>query len=460
MEKNLQEPPWSEWHPSRNPELRLEEVTQGSGRKVWWVCRLGHEWQATIASRARAFNGCPFCSGRKILSGFNDLATIHPQIAAEWFSANPKPASESPPHSSKKAWWVCKGGHKWEATIASRTRMGRGCPYCSRQRVLPGENDLATEHPLIAAEWSAARNGSLTPADVFAGSEKKVWWICPLGHEYKAMIGNRTTHGTGCRVCSGKEVLPGFNDLASQVPELLPEWHPRNTLSPEQVHALSNTPMWWRCSAGHEWRRSPSARVALGRGCAVCAGQQIIPGENDLATLKPEVAVRWHPTRNGPLKPTEVSPGTHRKVWWQCVEGHSYFSTVANRSTVGCPGCGKGGYDPTSNGYLYLLRKEELDLQQFGISNKPEARLKTHRANGWEVLDVVGPADGYWVLETETMLSRYFKDKGLRLPADYGDKFDGFSESWKSMTLSYLKISEMLSDLRSWEMDQLGIQVP
>ena len=28
--------------------------------------------------------GCPYCLGRKVLAGYNDLATTHPGIAAMW----------------------------------------------------------------------------------------------------------------------------------------------------------------------------------------------------------------------------------------------------------------------------------------------------------------------------------------------------------------------------------------
>ena len=34
--------------------------------------------------RAAEGLGCPYCSGRKVLAGYNDLATTHPDIAAMW----------------------------------------------------------------------------------------------------------------------------------------------------------------------------------------------------------------------------------------------------------------------------------------------------------------------------------------------------------------------------------------
>ena len=49
-----------EWHPTKNGNLTPRDVTSGTRKKVWWVCKEGHEWQATIADRNQG-SGCPIC---------------------------------------------------------------------------------------------------------------------------------------------------------------------------------------------------------------------------------------------------------------------------------------------------------------------------------------------------------------------------------------------------------------
>lgn len=71
-----------QWHPTRNKDISLNDVTCGSGKKVWWKCSNGHEWQAIIGDRARG-NGCPYCAG-KIATLENCLATVNPKLAEEW----------------------------------------------------------------------------------------------------------------------------------------------------------------------------------------------------------------------------------------------------------------------------------------------------------------------------------------------------------------------------------------
>lgn len=76
--------------------------------------------------------GCPYCTSRKLLQGFNDLATKNPKLAKEWNykrNGNITP-SDIFPNSIKKYWWICSKGHEWEATAVGRNN-GNNCPYCA-----------------------------------------------------------------------------------------------------------------------------------------------------------------------------------------------------------------------------------------------------------------------------------------------------------------------------------------
>lgn len=123
----------------------------------------------------------------------------------------------------------------------------------------------------------------------------------------------------------------GFNDLATLYPELAAEWHPtkNGALTPEQVLAGSEKRVWWQCGRGHAWQTSVSTRTRANCRCPVCAGRTVLAGENDLATLSPELAAEWHPTLNGALTPDMVTAGSNKRVWWQCRLGHVWRAVVA-----------------------------------------------------------------------------------------------------------------------------------
>lgn len=197
----------AQWHPTKNGDLTPQMVTYGHDRKVWWMCRKGHEWQASPHTRVRMGSGCPVCANDVVLAGYNDLRTQYPVIAAEW---HPEKNGNFTPEqvvsgSSRSAWWQCALGHEWRAKIVDRTRSTNGCPYCANKKVLAGFNDLASLEPELAAQWHPELNGSLTPDQVTAGSARKVWWQCPEGHTWRTAVCNRTNQykRTGCPVCAG-----------------------------------------------------------------------------------------------------------------------------------------------------------------------------------------------------------------------------------------------------------------
>lgn len=244
--------------------------------------------------------------------------------------------------SKRSVWWKCAKGHEWQAIVYTRTG-GTGCPYCAGKRAYPGENDLASQRPDLAAQWHPVKNRDRTPADVTVGSHYKAWWICAKGHEWQAIVKSRAMSGTGCPVCTNRRLAPGENDLAVTHPDLARQWHPdRNGgLTPHDVVAGTRRKVWWRCGRGHEWQATVLSRACGGVGCPVCAGKVVVPGENDLATHFPDLAAQWHPTKNGGLSPKWVTPYSNKKVWWLCPLGHEYIAAIGARTMNGssCPYC-------------------------------------------------------------------------------------------------------------------------
>lgn len=140
MKKYLKDYPnlVEEWNYKKNEELGLflDKITSKNGNKAWWICKKCEgEWFATIASRTDN-HGCPYCSGRLVKKGINDLETLCSEIASEWHptkNGTLKPYEVSI-KSSKKVWWLGKCGHEWCALISNRTN-GSGCPKCKLSAV-------------------------------------------------------------------------------------------------------------------------------------------------------------------------------------------------------------------------------------------------------------------------------------------------------------------------------------
>jgi hypothetical protein len=327
-----------QWDFMKN-ELSPAQLTAGSGAIVWWVCDKDHSWSAEIKGRVRG-TGCPYCAGKKVLMGFNDLHTCNPELAGEWdYEKNVLTPMQVTCGSKKSAWWICAKGHSWKALIGSRSR-GSGCPVCIGKLVLKGFNDLLTLRPDLAQEWDYDKNEN-PPERFTLGSNESVWWKCTKNHSWKTAVCNRSNKktGTGCPVCAGKLTLAGTNDLQTLNPHLASQWDfSKNDILPSDVTPMSNKEAWWLCGKGHSWKAAVHTRNA-GRGCPYCAGKRALEGFNDLKTLNPVLAQEWDYEKNEML-PSQVTVGSGKMVWWKCGNDHSWLMRVTDRNYgCGCPDC-------------------------------------------------------------------------------------------------------------------------
>ena len=111
----------------------------------------------------------------------------------------------------------------------------------------------------------------MKPDEVNAKSRKNVWWRCSkCGNEWKSVI-NARVKGTVCPVCAEREVLAGYNDLATTDSQLLSEWdYEQNKLKPTEVSRTSAKRAWWKCRNGHSWSVKINERTILKKGCRIC----------------------------------------------------------------------------------------------------------------------------------------------------------------------------------------------
>ena len=190
-----------EWQPTKNGDLTPDRVFPKGRLRAWWLCpKCEHEWSAAVANRAEG-SGCPKCA--KEVTKEHNLAALYPELAKEWHPT--KNGDLTPdkvfPKSIVKRWWLCpECEHEWSAIVRNRAD-GKGCPKCAKG--LTKEYNLAIKFPVIAKEWHPTKNENLTPFDVTPKSGKSVWWLCPkCGHEWEAVVANRTYNGTGCLSCT------------------------------------------------------------------------------------------------------------------------------------------------------------------------------------------------------------------------------------------------------------------
>jgi hypothetical protein len=310
-----------EWDYEKNEELGLTPKNIGpkSSKKVYWKCFQGHpSYEAAPGDKTIHNCGCPYCSNRRILPGFNDLETYckkknKESLLDEWDYEKNEELGLTPknigPNSKKKVYWKCPQGHPSYQMIRDRVN-GHSCPYCSNRRVLPGFNDLETfchnnnNLEYILDEWDYEKNEELglTPQTISPKSNKKVYWKCPQGHpSYQMELKAKIEDGNGCPYCSNHRVLPGFNDLETfchnNLEYILDEWdYEKNEelgLTPQTVTPGSHKEAYFKCPQGHSsYKTTIQIRALMHSGCPCCKNSK---GENKIQRLLEQLHINFIP---------------------------------------------------------------------------------------------------------------------------------------------------------------------
>eukprot|EP00741_Cyanophora_paradoxa_P017507 tig00020995_g16916.t1 len=286
------------------------EVSAASTSFFWWTCAApgcGHQWKAQPKRRtaARAPDSCAKCaaaaqpsaapsgSRRAGAEGERErsLLLARPAIAAQW-DAELNAKSKSPETvsiaSTSKAWWRCEQGHRWQATVRSRTsKHDAGCPAClaassaaSASAPIPAPAAPAPAHDALEVEGEAEEAAEAAPLRAplrVPGREERPAPL-PARPAHLCAACGREWEGAGetCPACAGGASVATARCLATEYPDLAAEWDEElnGGVSPRGVPADSRERHWWRCQdtfCRHVYELSPAERTELGRGCPKCA---------------------------------------------------------------------------------------------------------------------------------------------------------------------------------------------
>lgn len=419
-----------QWHPTKNGMLTPADVTLGSDKMVWWLyeytdpitqLKFDFEWQTTIKDRGIRGYGCPFLSPNpKVWRGFNDLATTNPILAKQWHPTRNRDLrpDDVTAGSNRYAWWRCSKGHEWRAIINSRN-MGRGCPKCSEEgntsfpeqavfyyvkKVFPNainrfsefgfEIDVYIPHYNVGIEYDgqffhdeperdkakddiAAEKGIKLirirepKCPVYASTAYRIERLSLSDKGLEQAI-EHTIHVlsqlTGVKVETDIDILRDYqeiNDLTEKTerenslsvcyPDLALEWHPTKNGKqlPTNILPGSTKKIWWKCRVcNYEWVSTPNSRTngSNKRGCPVCGRKKQLLSFNDaminnkgsLQANNPLLAIEWNYKRNGDLSPESVTAHSKKQVWWKCSKDHEWRASVDSRNRskgTGCPYC-------------------------------------------------------------------------------------------------------------------------
>lgn len=263
----------AEWDWAKNDEIGLDpyQLLVGSGKKAWWTCPNHEEsYYAQIYKRAKDGTGCPYCDGKKVLKGFNDLASQYPHLLEEWdYDLNDISPDEVMYGSNKKYHWRCKNGHTWTAKARNRSVLGQGCLTCAREvgtkRMKEVAKNRTKTHEQFMQEASEA-NKKVTVIGKYTAAAKKIRVKCNYcGYEFDMFPGNILS-GSGCRTCSIDSSSRRVTE--EQLKARIEEGNPN--VAYVGGYTKMNSLASFECkTCGYRWETTPES-VVRGSGCYKC----------------------------------------------------------------------------------------------------------------------------------------------------------------------------------------------
>lgn len=347
-----------EWNWNKNNILNLypNQLTLGSGKRVWWMCNNGHEWYASVYNRAHG-RGCPYCTNKLPVVGVNDLATLFPKIANEWnYEKNNDLSPEQfKPKSSQKVWWKCKNcGCEWQATISNRTK-GSGCPDCAK--------GISTSVPELKlyyyikkyftdAIWTYTNEFlNHSELDIFIPSLK-------IAIEYDGGLWHQNTEKDLYKdqLCKNNDILL-FRIREPRCP-LYDSTCIFMYLKDLSESNLTDTIVSFLKINGIENPDINFDRDLQDIEKFIYHKKQ----ENSLAELFPHIASEWDTIKNGTLTPEHVLAHSGRRVWWICEDcNNGWITSIDNRTRgYGCPKCAREKTINAASKYVYCIELNKI----------------------------------------------------------------------------------------------------
>ena len=331
-----------ELHPTKNGNITALDLTRSSNRKVWWLGKCGHEWQASVASRYDG-RGCPLC--------LKEFKISYPEKALFFYLKKYLPCSVE---ENYKADWL-KGkeldiflpslhfgleydGYNWHKNVDLDEEKNMLCHNNNIDllRIREKGAPVINHENVYFIDASSEKDAELENAIkyVFSYLEEKYG----VHSDYDIDLSKDRSEIYALMQLNRKE-----NSLAFLYPEISKEWNRERNgrITPEYVNAHTHRKYWWRCPCGHEYEMVVKHRVEKQTQCPICSSHRVLEGFNDLAFKRPDIAKLWDYENNGELIPTQVMEYSNKKAWWKCEKGHSYQRTISQQTTrpVSCPVC-------------------------------------------------------------------------------------------------------------------------
>lgn len=343
-----------------------DHISPRDTKKYFWTCENKHpSFEQSVGHRVTRKNVCPYCSGRKAVSGINDLETLYPEIASEWDVENnngvlPKDVS---PFTYTSYYWICPKGHSYKKKVIQRTKFHKpiDCPKCIKAH--------STSFPEQAIYYYAKKcfpdavNRYKEPFE--NGMELDIYIpMYRMGIEYDGIMFHNdeeqherelrkylACEKLGIKLIRIKESQETWNDTADTF------FYINKKIKDVELSAfLFNMFSMLFSFSMHTFESKDEREKLLNRYYGFPTDfnvsrdrpeilEYLIDVEHSFGARFPELAEIWSEEGNGSLTPFMFTPGSNYMATWKCSNcGKTWKSTVSSivqRKVKTCASCSR-----------------------------------------------------------------------------------------------------------------------
>jgi len=331
-----------EWNYEKNGELKPSDVKFGSDKKVWWKCKYGHEWEATISNRNKK-RGCPICSQSRHISVpekaiYYYLSKV---FLVEQNKKIPEKYMELDLFIPQLNLAIEYDGKVWHKNIKRDILKDN---YCLKNKI----------HLVRIREYGTPDYNSTAKFIYTDKPDLELKYLKPVLYELFEYINKEFNVSITMPINIEKdyyEIISQIkkydyaNSLAYKFPELIKEWdyEKNGNLKPENISSGSSRKVWWKCKHGHEWKTAINNRTNISNQnqCPYCQCKKTDIGVNDIVTLNCDFLIDWDYSKND-IPPNQYMKNSGKYVWWKCSKcGFEWKASIDQRSKHGCRYCSR-----------------------------------------------------------------------------------------------------------------------
>ena len=321
---------------------KILDTYPGSPRSIVWQCSICNlEWENSIRNRVIRGQSCPYCTQKRISHEL--IFKNHPFLLNEW-DYEKNSVSPYEVRSNERVFWKCPRNHQWSTTFSQRVHQKTGCSKCVAKISRPNLRIYAELKFFTETQIVLSGKVGRYEVDILLPEKKVIIEYDGFPYHHPSFSANAKSRDE----TKTKSLIDAGFAVIRLREKRLPCLEVGLTISCEEEFIYKCMPeLLAVLSSLDVIRTSRASEISVYRSGEYLNENLYLESlmeykkvriEYSLAATHPHLIKYWS-LRNKD-QPTDVSPGSHEKRWWNCDNGHETLVQIKQKALLNT-GCGK-----------------------------------------------------------------------------------------------------------------------